>query len=206
MPLFIVEFLYWSAHFELSVILELSSVQVNDMLKQILCMFHTVFQCVELHFVSFSLLLVFLSLSTLVQHFTVTSICFLFVFYFHPYDSTVGEQASTIVREMEALSMKGCRSWESCCPFFYDPRISRYLQMSLKTAVTRGSFFFYELFGRLRICRVSFEQRFCNLELDVVLLMLFSRLFSRLFFIFLFRYCILTVVCEFKTERRLLCL
>jgi len=26
--------------------------------------------------------------------------------------------------------------------FFYDPRISRYLQMSLKTAVTRGSFFF----------------------------------------------------------------
>ena len=66
MPLFIVEFLYWSAHFELSVILELSSVQVNDMLKQILCIFHTVFQCVELHFVSFSLLLVFLSLSTLV--------------------------------------------------------------------------------------------------------------------------------------------
>ena len=91
---------------------------------------------------------------------------------------------------MEALLVHG-----RVVALFYDPRISRFLQMSFKTAVTRGSFLFYQLFGRLRICRVSFEQLFCNLELDVVLLMLFSRLFSRFFFFFFFS---LTAVVDLK--------
>lgn len=182
MPLFIVEFLYWSAHFELSVILELSSASGKWYAEADLV--HVPYRVSVCWIASCFFFLV--ARVTITEHIGLAfyryqyllSVCFLFPpLRLHRWWIGVHYRAWNGGAIYKRLSFMG-----ELLPFFYDPRTSRYLQMFFKTAVIRGSFLFYELFGRLRICRVSFEQRFCNLELDVVLLMLFSRLFSSLFF------------------------